>query len=271
MSENLKSPTYLLPTGKADLERLSILNEIVGEYTKALFDKMELKKGQKVAIFGCGSGEGIECIHQKIGDEGKLLCIDICLEQIEVTREVLAKKGIFNVEYQVADIQNVQGDEDYDLAYCRYVLIHVEQPRKAIENMLSFVKHGGLISFEEHSTGIGYCYPKLEVFSKMLEIRIKWEKAFKNDRQYGEKLYHEMLNFDVEPIDFQVNIPIFNSFRKKQFMITSWESLMKNEKINKFVPEEEIALIVSELKKHQNDTSCFQSAGASFQYLGRKN
>ena len=33
------------------------------------FDKIGLKKGQKVAIFGCGTGEGIDYIHNKIGDE----------------------------------------------------------------------------------------------------------------------------------------------------------------------------------------------------------
>lgn len=142
---NKESDTYILSTGKADKERLKILNEIYGKYSRASFDRIGLKKGQKVAIFGCGSGECIDYIHQKIGDEGKLLCIDISPEQVALTKEVLTKKGILNVEYKVADIQDIRGDESYDLAYCRFVLTHIRQPRKGIESMLSFVKQRGFM------------------------------------------------------------------------------------------------------------------------------
>jgi hypothetical protein len=52
-----KIERYILPTGKLDIERLKILNEVYGKYSKNTFDKIGLKQGQKVAIFGCGTGE----------------------------------------------------------------------------------------------------------------------------------------------------------------------------------------------------------------------
>lgn len=270
MDKILKSPTYFLPTGILDQERLAILDEVYGEYTRALFDRMDIQKGQKVAIFGCGTGEGLDYVHKKIGNEGKLLCIDISAEQIKITKDALSGKGISNVEYRIADIQDVKGDETYDVAYCRFVLIHVQNPQRSIGNMLSFIKPGGLIACEEHSTEWRYSYPKLEAFKKMMELQSRWEKAFNKDSKYGGKLYHEMLNFPVKPLYFESKVPIFNSFRKKQLSILSWEAMMRNEEIKKIVPEEEIKSVVTELKRYQHDESFFQSAGVLFQYLGMK-
>ena len=270
MSKDLRSDTYILPTGKADQERLKILNEVYGKYSRASFDRIGLKKGQKVAIFGCGSGECIDYIHQKIGDEGKLLCIDISPEQVALTKEVLTEKGILNVEYKVADIQNVKGDESYDLAYCRFVLSHTNQPRRGIESMLSFVKSGGFIAYDEYSANYQYCYPEIKAFEKIKEISKRVREKLGKDNTYGEKLYHEMLNFDVEPVHFEFNMPISNSARKKELMIKSWEEIKKKGVIKEVASDEEIDGITSELKKYQNDESMFQGVGSLFQYIGKK-
>lgn len=270
MNKTLGSNNYILPTGRADQKRLKILNEVCGKYSRASFDRVGLQKGQKVAIFGCGSGECLDYVHQKIGDEGKLLCIDISPEQVALTKEVLTEKGILNVEYKVADIQDVKGDESYDLAYCRFVLIHVRQPRKGIASMLSFVKRGGYIACDEHSANYKYCYPELKAFQKLKKIMKEVGEVLGKDSTYGEKLYHEMLNFDVEPVHFEFNMPIFNSARKKQLTIMSWEEIKEKGVVKEVASDEELDEIIAELKKYQNDESMFQASGSLFQYIGRK-
>ena len=267
---NAKIEQYILPTGKADTERLKILNEVYGKYSRNTFDKINLKEGQRVAIFGCGTGEGIDYIHQKIGNKGQILCIDLSPDQIEIVKENLAKKSIHNVEYKIADIQDISGDEDYDLAYCRFVLVHIDNPRKAIENMLSFVKSAGYIACDEFSSNWKYCYPEFDAYRKMREISLRINQHFNRDNKYGEKLYHEMLSFDVDPIDFQMNVPVFNTARKKDLMIQSWEAMSNHDEMKKIATEKEFKMILDELKLYRNDTSVFQSSGAIFQYIGRK-
>ena len=58
-----------------------------------------------------------------------------------------------------------------------------------------------------------------------MSISKKMREKLGKDNRYGEKLYHEMLNFDVESIHFEFNMPICNSVRKKEFMIKSWEEI----------------------------------------------
>lgn len=267
---NAKIEKYILPTGKLDIERLKILNDIYGKYSRNTFDKVDLRQGQRVAIFGCGTGEGIDYIHQKIGNQGQILCIDLSPDQIEIAKENLAEKSIYNVEYKVGDIQDIKGNESYDLAYCRFVLIHIGNPRKAIANMLSFVKPGGYIACGEFSSGWMYCYPEFNAYEKMREISLRINQHFKKDNKYGEKLYYEMLNFDVDLIDFQMNVPIFNTARKKDLMIKSWEAISNYPDARKIISDEEFKMIIDELKSYRNDTSVYQSSGAIFQYIGRK-
>ena len=104
----------------------------------------------------------------------------------------------------------------------------------------------------------------------MREISLRINQHFKRDNKYGEKLYHEMLNFNVDPIDFEFNVPIFNTARKKDLMIMSWEAISNHPEIKKIATDEELKMIITELKAYKNDTSIYQSSGVIFQYIGKK-
>ena len=101
-------------------------------------------------------------------------------------------------------------------------------------------------------------------------MTMRINKALGKDSIYGEKLYHEMLNFDVELVHFEFNMPIFNSARKKQLAITSWEGIKEKGVVRDIIQDKEIDEIISKLKEYQNDENMFQSSGGLFQYIGRK-
>ena len=136
--------------------------------------------------------------------------------------------------------------------------------------MLSFVKRGGYIACGEYSTNYKYCYPELKAFQKITEISKRVRERLGKNNIYGEKLYHEMLSFDVEPIHFEFNMPIFNSARKKQLAIMSWEEIKEKGVVKEVASDEELDEIIDELKEYQNDESMFQASGSLFQYIGRK-
>ena len=52
-----------------------------------------------------------------------------------------------------------------------------------------------------------------------MEVSKRIREKLRKDSVYGEKLYHEMLNLDVESTYFEFNMPISNSARKKQLTI----------------------------------------------------
>ena len=81
-----------------------------------------------------------------------------------------------------------------------------------------------------------------------MSISKKMREKLGKDNRYGEKLYHEMLNFDVESIHFEFNMSISNSARKKQLTIKSWEEIKEKGVIREVASDEELDEIISELK-----------------------
>ena len=155
----MNNKNYILNTGSETKHRLSILEKIYGEYTSKLFQEINFQKGMKVAVIGCGSGSGIEQIYEKIGSDGRILCLDISAEQVSLTRSVLDSKEINNVDYIVADIEKYIVNCDYDVVYCRFVLIHLQNPILALKNMLNLIKENGFIACEEHNYEDIFNYP----------------------------------------------------------------------------------------------------------------
>jgi ubiquinone/menaquinone biosynthesis C-methylase UbiE len=119
-----------------------------------LFNKIGLEKNKNVVCVGCRTGNGIESIYSKIGPNRKILCLDISNQQIEEAKKKL--KSIESISYKVEDIQRADFESQnpdecgkYDVVYCRFVLIYLQNPLQALKNMLSMLKPNGIIACEE--------------------------------------------------------------------------------------------------------------------------
>lgn len=270
MQINLNNSSYILATGDQTEYRLSILNKIYGKYTKMLLDKLKLFPSMKVAVVGCGSGESIDLIYKKIGEDGKLLCLDIDQEQISLTKRKLNGQNIKNVEYQVADIQNYQGNEQYDLVYCRFVLIHLTTPQQALENMLSLLKLGGIIACEEHDYKTMFNYPYSSSTDKYKELLRAISQKLKVDYSYGIKLFHTLCSLNLKKVHFDFHLPVFSEAEKKSLLklslLETKEHFIKHQLIDNF----EIEKMLEEIEQAVNDRTSIQSMGGVFQSWGEK-
>ncbi|WP_425360995.1 class I SAM-dependent methyltransferase [Candidatus Tisiphia endosymbiont of Stenodema calcarata] len=265
-----KKNSYILAIGNETDYRLSILNKIYGKYTNILLDRLELRPSMKVAIIGCGSGESIDVIYQKIGQDGKLLCLDISQKQIELTKSKLSSKNIDIVEYQVADIQDYQGNEQYDLVYCRFVLIHLTHPQKALNNMLSLLKLGGTIACEEHDYKAIFNYPYARSIEQYKELLHKIEKRLSVDYSYGIKLFNTLCSLQLTDVKFDFHQPVFNGAEEKLLLKLSLLEEKEHFIKHKLIDNLEIEKMLKEMDQIIQDKTVIQSAGGVFQSWGRK-
>ncbi len=268
--EDVKKNSYILATGSEAEYRLSILNKIYGKYTNILLDRLQFKSNMKVAIIGCGSGESIDVIYHKIGSGGKLLCIDISQEQINLTKNKLNSKNINIVEYQVADIQDYRGDEQYDLVYCRFVLIHLINPLKALNNMLSLLKPDGVIACEEHDYQTIFNYPSAYSIDRYKELLGAIEQKLGIDYSYGRKLFNRLCNLNLRDVKFDFHQPVFNDEEKK--LLLKLSILEEREYLieSKLIGNSEIEKMLKEMDQIIQDKTSIQSTGGVFQAWGKK-
>jgi SAM-dependent methyltransferase len=141
---------YALATGSAAVRRLHALHEVYSPFARGVLAGAGLKAGMNVADFGCGVGMTTRMLAEMVGPSGSVTGIDFSTAQVEEAREISARAGIHNVSFLQANAcETGLPRACFDLAYCRYLLLHLPNPAACIEEMLSVLKPGGILVLED--------------------------------------------------------------------------------------------------------------------------
>ena len=147
------SPThapYALATGSAAVRRLHALHGVYSPFARGVLAAAGLKAGMKVADFGCGVGMTTRMLAEMVGPSGSVTGVDFSADQVEEAREISARAGIGNVSFLQANACDTGLPRaHFDLAYCRFLLLHLPNPAACIEEMLAILKPGGILVLED--------------------------------------------------------------------------------------------------------------------------
>lgn len=162
---------YTLKTGIKDDQRLSISDEIFGPGTRD-FLRPNLRPGMRVLEVGCGVGHIACFIAKEVGETGSLVAVDLSEESLKVARNRATEEGVNQrIQFIVSSAEDLQEvDGKFDLVFCRFLLIHLKNPEKALACMISKLKSGGILCCEEPETQTHYCVPPFEPFSLADEL-----------------------------------------------------------------------------------------------------
>jgi ubiquinone/menaquinone biosynthesis C-methylase UbiE len=153
MSETnrIKNDSYILATGKTGARALDIQQEYIAEGSYNHLRKAGLKSGMVAYDVGCGSGAMTIYLAQQVGSKGHVFAIDVSEEQLNVTRQKVKEAGLTNITFIQADVQKLEQLPNVlaDIIYFRYLLVHLPEPRVAMENMYQRLKVGGKLAFQE--------------------------------------------------------------------------------------------------------------------------
>lgn len=165
------SEHYILATGGKDVKRLRLLHEVYGPGTEALFQRVGLRAGQRVAEIGCGSGNIACWVAEQIAPTGSVMAIDVSSDQIAQARKQAQSRNLRNIDFHVADAYSPRLPEaSFDLVYCRLVLMHLTAPAAALAAMRSLVRPGGLVVCEEMDVGCWLCDPPAAAMTRFFAL-----------------------------------------------------------------------------------------------------
>jgi SAM-dependent methyltransferase len=141
--------TYALATGEAATDRLRILHNLYGPGTRRVLLEAGLREGMRVADVGCGVGTVTTLLAELVGPRGEVVGIDSSGAQLEQARERLKTHGtnMRFVEASATDTGLPRGS--FDLVYCRFLLIHLPEPERALREMYRLLKPGGILVCED--------------------------------------------------------------------------------------------------------------------------
>ena len=103
--------------------------------------RLAIEPGSKVLDVGTGTGVFVPFILSRIGEKGKLVCLDFAEEMLKM---VQAKGFEGNIEYICADVAASRlDDETFDTVVCYSSFPHFQDKQRALEEIRRVLKKGG--------------------------------------------------------------------------------------------------------------------------------
>lgn len=116
-------------------------------------ERIGLEPGWKVADVGAGNGDVSVALARVVGPTGRVYSIDVDPKR---RNEVAEAASAFSQVVAITQaVEELSLPESVDLAFCRFLLLGVVDPRLAIEKMTRAVRPGGWIVIQEPVTTAG--------------------------------------------------------------------------------------------------------------------
>lgn len=116
-------------------------------------DRLALGSGWHVLDVGAGGGDVSVALAEIVGRDGRVYAVDSDPLARDVTAEAAAAHSQVIVLTQA--VEDLLLPEQVDLAFCRFLLLHVHDPAVALSRMASVVRPGGWVVAQEPITSAG--------------------------------------------------------------------------------------------------------------------
>lgn len=136
---------YMMGHSDHELARLKLQATLLAPITRRLLDRAGLKPGMRVLDIGCGTGEGTFMAADIVGDAGAAVGID----RSEAAVRTATARARPNLRFEVADVGQLAGREVFDVAFCRYVVMHQPRPAEFLRAVASVLRPGGVLAVHE--------------------------------------------------------------------------------------------------------------------------
>ena len=142
--------------------------------TEALLDQIGLKPGMSCLDVGAGPGLVMRLMADRVGPDGTVTGLEIDSALGAQAPADLKRQGGADfrlVEANVLETATVSG-APFDLTYCRLLLMHMQEPVRALEKMLAWTKRGGVVAAQEFDFGaiaIEPTCPAMAEFNRLFE------------------------------------------------------------------------------------------------------
>jgi ubiquinone/menaquinone biosynthesis C-methylase UbiE len=136
-----------------------------------------LQKGMKVLDAGCGTG-AISWMIAKEVVPGKDYGVDMDSVFLQEATKQAEQKGITNIQFREGNICNLEyKDGFFDTSYCRFVLMHVDNPIETVSELKRVTKSKGSIGISDVDDGTFITYPDVPHFHHV------WSQFGKNAKE----------------------------------------------------------------------------------------
>lgn len=260
---------YVLATGNAAANRLRILHNVYGPGARELLLRAGIQRGMSVVDLGCGVGMTTQLLAELVGPTGEVVGVDYSAAQVEQARALLPP-GLSNVRFVEASATDTGlHREAFDVVYCRFLLIHLQDPESALREMHGLLKPEGIMAIEDGDLTSASSEPrsKLEEFSNLFgALGPKWGV----DYTLGRRLFHLVLNAKFSHVEISFNQPVFAKGENKRLLELSVAEAGPSFVSAGLVSQEQLKETVAEMRRLGDDETVLAVMPRMSQVWARK-
>ena len=161
---------YVIRGGREGYDRLQLLARERWPDTADLLSRAGVGPGMHCLDLGCGGGAVTLELARLVGSEGSVTGIDMDDVKLSLGRAAAAERGLGNVDFRAADVNDWGEPDRYDLVYSRFLLQHLSRPADLVRRMWAAVRPGGVLVVEDADFGALFSEPANEGYEFLARL-----------------------------------------------------------------------------------------------------
>jgi len=137
------------------VDELGLRNDIYRRPLATALERVGLGAGWHCVDLGAGAGDVSVALAGLVGREGRVYAVDSDPRARDAVAEAAAAAGGAQVVAVTQAGEDLTLPETVDLAYCRFLLLHVLEPIAVLARMASVLRPGGYLLAQEPVTSAG--------------------------------------------------------------------------------------------------------------------
>ena len=143
-----------------------------------LFAEVGIPSDARCLDLGCGGGD-VTLELARLAPNGRVVGTDLDEKQLDLARSEAEAAGVSNVDFRVDDVMEAPTDDErFDVVYVRFLLTHLTDPAKGLNNIVARLAPGGVVVVEDIDCTGHFCQPHNDAFWRYVE----WYRAAARSR-----------------------------------------------------------------------------------------
>ena len=181
---------YVMGRTSEEYERLRRQSELLDSITASVLDRVGLVFGMRCLDVGCGPGEVMRLMAERVGPTGLVVGIDLDGRLGSEALSVLTSKGYRQCSFIEGGVESLEqiARGPFDLVFARLLLMHLDDPILGLRRMYSRVKPGGTIVIQDYYFLTMDSHPTVEPLAEFKKVFLAVFDKMGRETRMGIKL-----------------------------------------------------------------------------------
>ena len=181
---------YALARAPEEYERLRAQARVWEAATGRVLDAVGLAAGHRCLDAGCGPGETMRLMAERVGPSGSVTGIDVDTDLGEAAVAMLHARGHHQCRFVDADVTSEDAivDERFDVVYARLLLYHLPERVAVLRRLWKAVAPGGHLVIQDYDVRSAGVEPPLATVEEFKRVVLPAFAAAGCDVHVGTRL-----------------------------------------------------------------------------------